>query len=214
MPSREDRFDEVDELARNAEDAVRIREEHREQERQRLLRMHTEESTEDNRLLAKIREIRMVELFYRTQGPERHLNLAHVAHRYGYLMLWFPPAIGWTASQEILQQSLGMGLAEANMWCGPYFVAVIALLVWHHHATWARPRTPRLLRIGGWTLAVLPVPLTLAVIASSGQWGALPTAALILLSAAVGVLAVNMAQRAVTMRELAYEAMRERDERL
>lgn len=210
MPSNNDR---LDEMARNVEAAARIRQESRERERERLLRMHSEESAEDNRLLTKIREIRMVEAFYRTQGPERHLHLAQVMHRYGYLMLWFPSALGWAACQEILQQSLRMGSVEANLWCGGYFVAALALLAWHHHAAWARPRTPRLLHMAGWALMVLPVFLVLAIFILSGQWGPLPTALLVLLSAVVGVFTVNMAQHAVTMRELAYQAMQERDER-
>lgn len=213
MPSHKDRFDEADEMARNAEAAARIRQESRERERERLRRMHSEESAEDNRLLTKVREIRMVEAFYRTQGPERHLHLAQVMHRYGYLMLWLPSAIGWAAFQEILRQGLGVGSVEANLWCGGYFVAALALLAWHHHATWARPRTPRLLRMAGWALMVLPVFLVLAIFILSGLWGPLPMALFVLLSAVVGVFTVNMAQRAVTMRELADQAMRERDER-
>lgn len=206
------RYREAEELFHRVEKAVQYRDGSRAQERERLERLHAEEAQSDHQALEKIREIRAVRMFYLTDGPERHILLARRLYWLSYLLFVLPAALGWIAVQEALELSLGVGGFQVHLWCGLYSVALFGVLAVNHHTQWAQNHSPRVLRVGSWVLAVLPLAVTCALLAVAWSWGAL----LVVFYAVLGLFCVGTALHASWfcshIHQLAHQAAAEQEQ--
>lgn len=212
MSGSQERFRKADELARGLEEAVRSREADRDRERERLERMHAEESEEEGRLLAKVRTLRTVEQFYLARGPEQHLRLSWTLYRFIYLLVLLPVALGWIILDQVLVEYADAGGGQALMWGLLYALAALVLLLWHHHRSWARARPGRVLEACCWTVCLVPAAVAALSISTAAGPGGLEWLVYAAISAITGAGTARMSVFAGSMRRLSHQAMRERDQ--